>query len=300
MEYRRRPSLIGPLILITIGVLFLLANLGMLPLTFWEIAYRFWPLILILIGLEIIFGRRSMIGALIVVVLWLALVGGVLWLSFAGGGLVPAAATQTDQISQALGDIKSASVDLNAGISTMNVTALAADTTDLVQGTYRHGDSTRASKSYNVAGSEGHLALGEDGVNWAPFGGSSSRWDLALNSSIPIALSVDGGAGRANLDLAGLNVPSISIDAGVGSMSITTPKAGATLLRVNGGVGSVTVTIPNGVGARIRVSGGLGGVHISESRFQKFGDVYQSADYATAASKIDIEIDGGVGNTTVQ
>jgi hypothetical protein len=84
---------------------------------------------------------------------WLALIGGILWLAYAGGSVLPASATTTDQLSQPLGDIKSASVDLNAGTSALNVTALGTDSTDLMQGTFRHAENTRPVKTFNTAGS---------------------------------------------------------------------------------------------------------------------------------------------------
>ena len=300
MEYHRRPSLIGPLILITIGVLFLLANLGMLPLTFWEIAARFWPLVLILIGLEIILGRRSLIGSLIVVVLWLALIAGVVWLSFAGGGILPAAATTSEQLTQPLSGIQSASIDLNIGISRVNINALNPNATDLMQGTFHHAEGSQIVKTYNVAGSEGRLALSEQGTAWTFWSGASSRWDIALNPQVPLTLRVNGGAGNANLDLSALNVTALTIDAGVGSLNITTPKAGATVMSVNGGVGSTRITIPPGVAARIAVNGGLGGTHVDEARFPKFDNAYQSADYASAVNKLTIDVNGGVGKIDIQ
>lgn len=301
MEHRR-PSLIGPLILITIGVLFLLANLGALPFSFWEIATRFWPLLLILIGLDIILGRRSLLGSLAILLLWIALVAGVLWLAFAqGGGLLPSAAMVSDELAQPLGDIKSATVELNIGTARTNVTTLGSDTNDLMKGTFRHAAGTRVVKTYNVAGSEGRLALKEEGVSFVFFGGGSvSRWEIGLNPQVPIALRINGGVGRATLDLAALNLTSLNIDAGIGAVDVTTPKSGVVTLRVNGGVGSATITIPPGVAARIRVDGGLGGIRVDESRFPKFGSVYQSADYATATNKIDIDVDGGVGSITIR
>lgn len=300
MEYRRRPSLIGPLIVITIGILFLLANLGMLPFTFWEIAYRFWPLILILIGLEIIFGRRSMIGALVVVALWLALIGGVLWLAYAGGGVLPTSAAITDQLSEPRGDVKSATVDLNIGTAQTFVSALGSDSTDLMKGTFRHAEGTRVAKTYNVAGSEGQLGLKEEGVNFFLGGASQNRWDVVLSSQVPLVLRVNGGLGRANLDLGALNVTSLNVDAGVGNVDVAAPRTGNTSMRVNGGVGTLSITIPDGVAARIRVDGGIGSTRVNESRFTRSGDVYQSADYASAANKIDITVDGGVGSISVR
>lgn len=300
MEHRR-PSLIGPLILITIGVLFLLANLGMLPFSFWEIAARFWPLLLILIGLDIILGRRSLLGSLVIVLLWIALVAGVLWLAFAqGGGLLPSAAMVSDELAQPLGDIKSATVELNIGTARTNVTTLGSDTSDLMKGTFRHAEGTRVVKTYNIAGSEGRLVLKEEGVNFIFGGGRVSRWDIGLYPQVPLALRINGGIGRATLDLTALNLTSLNIDAGIGAIDMTTPKSGVVTMRVNGGVGAATITVPPGVAARIRVDGGLGGIRVDESRFPKFGSVYQSADYASAANRIDIDVDGGVGSITIR
>ncbi|MGE5265334.1 MAG: LiaI-LiaF-like domain-containing protein [Acidobacteriota bacterium] len=300
MEHRR-PSIIGPLILITAGVLFLLANMGMLPFTFWELAARYWPIVLILIGLEIIFGRRSMLGALVILVLWLGLVGGVIWIAYAqGGGILPIAPSATEEISQPLGDIKSATVDLNVGFSNTTLTALGTDTGDLMKGTYRHSEGVRVVKTYDVAGSDGRLSLKEEGSNFMLGGATASRWDLGLNPGIPIVLRVDGGVGHSSLDLGTLKITSLQIDTGVGSMNVTTPGTGSVTMRLNGGVGSAIVNIPQGVAGRLRVNAGLGSIRVDENRFPKFGDVYQSADFSSAANKIDVEIDGGIGSITVR
>ena len=298
---QRRPGVVGPLILITAGVLLLLANMGLLSLSFWEIAARFWPLLLILIGLEIIFGRSSIIGSLVVIILWIAMVAGAMWLaSPQGSAYLPATPRTVDSLSQPLGDIKSASVDLNLGISTTFVNALDTDTADLMQGTFSHASGFSYRKDYNVAGSEGRLTLQEQGTAWIFWGPSQNRWDLRLNPDVPIALRVNGGIGTGNLDLTNLALSSLSVDSGLGTMAITTPKTGTVTMQLNGGVGSATITIPAGVAARIHVSGGLGSIAVDQGRFPKFGDVYQSADYASAANKISIEVDGGLGSISVR
>lgn len=297
---RRRPSLIGPLILITIGVLFLLGNLSILPLSFWEIVYRFWPLILILIGLEIIIGRRSIFGGLVILVLWFALIAGVLWLSFAQGGMFMSAPAITDQVNQPLGDIQSASVNLDLGLANVFVSALGAETADLMRGTFRHPEGMQIGKMFKVVGNEGQLTLREERFNFFVSGMSSTRWDVALNPNVPLALQINGGVGRADLDLRALNITMLNVDTGLGPVQINAPKSGSMTMRLNGGVGSLQVTVPQGVAVRIRVDKGIGSIRVDEARFPKSGNVYQSADFATAANKIDIQIDGGVGSIEIR
>src|ERR1700679_872966 len=50
----RRPSIAGGLIVLTVGIIFLIANLRP-DLDFWSIAMRYWAVILIVIGLGKIF-----------------------------------------------------------------------------------------------------------------------------------------------------------------------------------------------------------------------------------------------------
>lgn len=50
MAYRNRPSLLGALLWTGLGILFLLHNFGFVP-DFWSLAGRYWPVLLILLGL---------------------------------------------------------------------------------------------------------------------------------------------------------------------------------------------------------------------------------------------------------
>jgi len=52
----RSKSLVGALILIGLGVLFLLSNLGMLP-HLGPLIARWWPLILIIVGVSMLLRR---------------------------------------------------------------------------------------------------------------------------------------------------------------------------------------------------------------------------------------------------
>ena len=80
----RRSSLVVPVILIGLGIVFLLNNLGILTWSVWDVIFRLWPVLLVAGGLDVLIGRRSAWGALLSLVLTLALVAGALWLYEAG------------------------------------------------------------------------------------------------------------------------------------------------------------------------------------------------------------------------
>ena len=58
-RHDRRHGYLWPLILIFAGFIFLLNNFGILPWNVWNNLVLFWPLLLILWGLQVIFGRSN-------------------------------------------------------------------------------------------------------------------------------------------------------------------------------------------------------------------------------------------------
>jgi len=66
-------SIVWAVILIAAGAVFLLNNFGLLPWSIWDTMWRFWPVFLIIWGLQVIFGR-SWLASLLIGLLSLVLV----------------------------------------------------------------------------------------------------------------------------------------------------------------------------------------------------------------------------------
>jgi energy-converting hydrogenase Eha subunit A len=64
-----RPSLIWPAILITIGIVLLLKNIGVLGGDAWITILHLWPVLLIALGLESLFQKRGVVGPVFWIVL---------------------------------------------------------------------------------------------------------------------------------------------------------------------------------------------------------------------------------------
>lgn len=296
---QRRGSIIGPLILITIGVLFLLANFGYLSSSFWLILVQFWPLILILAGLEILLAR-SRGGQLIVLVVGLLAVGGIVWLTLNPNVFVFGARAQTETIGKTRDGVQSAELQLDTGVGELRIKRLDGDSPNWIEGTIAHPDSMRLEQTEQMTNGTAHLKLDTKGN--VPFVGNAvEQWDLNLSPQIPITLQVNTGVGGSKLDLNALNVTDLNLDTGVGSSEIVLPShAGTVSAKLNGGVGGLTVLIPQGVPARIRSHAGIGGVTINPARFPHVGeDLYESTDYAGATDRIDLTVDAGVGGITI-
>ncbi len=302
----RRGSLIGPLILIGLGAIFLLNNLGMVNWDVWQIILRLWPLLLIAIGLDILIGRRSPLGAVVVlVIVILMLVGGV-WLvssQVTTGGQV----LNSEDVNQTLQGATAAEVQIAPGVAslrvsntqTMNRADLRPDL--LIIGSVSTSRNERVTRDFQVTGNTAHFVLRTQGVPFFPFIGPSPNpaWNLNLTPTVPLGLQVSAGVGEAQIDLTGLNITSLDLSTGVGRTVVTMPAHGKFQAHISGGIGEVTVRIPSGVAARVHLSAGLGSSDIS-GVYQRQGDFYVSPGFEAAPDRVDLQVSGGIGKVTVQ
>ena len=140
----RHRSIVGPVILIGLGALFLAQNTGLVSGTTWLNIWRFWPVLLILAGVEMVLGRAGWGGALatgLIAVVALGLVGfaavsGTMlyWNSSNTFTTSIAVPTVVDQVSEDLRGIQSATVDLRHNAGRLQIGALTDDSQRFVAG----------------------------------------------------------------------------------------------------------------------------------------------------------------------
>lgn len=285
----------GPLLLIALGGVFLWNNFVSSEWNAWELLARLWPVFIIAIGVDIIFGKRSTIGSVLGVVLIIAIVGGVLFFVGVSSPMV------TDTISYELGDVTYVEASISPGVGSLYVSALP-EGYNVVEGTLRRGESETLTKSYTVRGNKGVLRLGfeEEGFHFISFGGDHRKWDLKLTPNVPLDLSIDTGVGEQTLDLGQLTLKQLEINMGVGQTKLELPS-GTYSVSIDGGVGELEVTLPRGVEVRMVTDSGLTSMHVP-SEFDK-GDhgEYTTANYTTTSGpKIDITLNAGIGKVTIR
>jgi hypothetical protein len=81
---------------------------------------------------------------------------------------------------------------------------------------------------------------------------------------------------------------------------VTLPSRGRLRADFDLGAASLDVIVPEGVSARIRASMGAADLNVNQARFPRSGNVYQSADFDTAANAVDITIDAGAAGIKVR
>lgn len=300
----RRPSLFGPLLLIGLGILFLMANLDMISFDFVEIIVRFWPVILILAGLDMLFGRRAnWVGGLIA----LLLIGFILAAAF----FTPitrqsdsAASGETVVIEQTARGVERADIYIDASIGQLRIDATDAGSDNLIEGTVRALEGETVRTDYQEENNVARFVLeseGRIGPVLLPFlrSGERGQWDLQLGRSVPLRLTVSTGVGEAELMLEELVLDDLDVNTSVGSTQITLPDSGEFRADIDGGVGNLTIRIPESMAARIEINRGVGGISV-QGDFIHQGEAYVSPGYDSARERADITVNGGVGSIDIE
>jgi cell wall-active antibiotic response 4TMS protein YvqF len=292
---KRHVDLVGPTLLIGIGAILLLNNLGYLDWTVWDVL-RLWPILLIGAGLEILLGRQSVWGSLAAAAILIALIAGGIWLGTTGRAR--AFRGEVVDIGYARNNADAATIALDPAVSDITIGALV-DSTALVEGTIQLNSNEELQRDLSdgppvkvTLASMGNRPYGYISAN------ARSIWQLRINSDLELDLDVDMGIGDAALDLSDLALEEGRFDFGVGRADATLPQNSDATVRVDGGIGTVIIRVPEGVGARVILDAGIVGRTLPPD-YRRNGDTYTSPGYDEADTQVDVTIGLGIGTIRV-
>jgi hypothetical protein len=317
-ETRKPPSrpapIFWPIVIIGAGVALLLSNLGYLPWSSWNILWRLWPLLLVALGIDLLIGRRSILGAIASAVLIVALVGGALALAFFAPSIPKLAELaqspewHTTHVEQSLEDVERASVTIDTGSIPCTVGKLS-DSSNLIEGDITYLGTLIFEAPVHNGRAEVKLDSYFTGPWWGwPPGFDSTpdtAWDVKLSPTVPLDLDLDTGSGRCALDLSGLQIDSLVVDSGSGAVNLVLPSDSSFEAHIDMGSGRLTITLPKDVGARVVLDSGSGAFRPDE-RFEmvsgeRGGDsVWETENYDAAEVTIELEIDQGSGALVIE
>lgn len=258
----RKRSFFWPIILIGAGVILLLRNLGFLVTFDLNVLLRLWPLILVVIGLDLIFGRRfPWAGALI----GLITIGAIFaFLYYAPSlGINPPPGVKTEVLSTPLENTTKVEYDFDTSYEPVSIYALTGST-DLINATIVHNGQL----NFAVTGeAEKKVSLSEttNPDNWfsLDLGLTGLKWDLGLNPTVPTVLNLDGGSGALNIDLEGIKLESFRASLGSGASNIQLPvSTTAYTVSIESGSGAVNTSLPSNTEITLSLSSGSGAINL--------------------------------------
>lgn len=319
---RQPPSLFWPIILIGAGVVLILVNQGYARDLSWGVIWRLWPLLIIALGVDLLIGRRSVLGAIVSAVLLLVLIGGIVLVAMFAQSIpgvsdwvqplkLPQWIQQTDYLNKhveyPLSGVEQATVYID-WISVPGYLSALEDSRNLIEGDIDYvGELTF---DVNMRGDQANVRLDSRSARigfWAPDRGDGrgKRWDVELSPDVPVNLTLDAGSGPCDLDLAGLQVSGLVIDTGSGPVDLALPSGSSFEARIDGGSGPISITLPRNVGMRVELDSGSGPFS-ADSRFELVrgklrGDgTWETLNYDVAEPRIVLAIDQGSGPVSIR
>lgn len=306
----QRPSLAWPILLIGAGILLLLTNLNILPGSSWQLVARLWPLVLIVLGIDVLIGRRSTLGMVLSALVTLALVAGVILVMLlapavpALGDLFAPVEPQSQAIQAPLGSARFARATIDWSSGTNRLAALPPGSSSLIEGEVDYygdlvfdveGEGERASILLDSRGTvAGFTVLSFEDM----------EWDVSLNPDVIYDLSMDSGSGGYEFDLSDLQLSDFFLDSGSGAAEVHLPE-GSYRASFDSGSGSLTITLPAEAAVRLAFDAGSGELQLG-SEFQVISlgpgedGNWQTANYETAEERIILDIDGGSGSIQIR
>jgi hypothetical protein len=289
---------IGEILWGGLGVLFLLSNLGYLPFSVLELIWRLWPVILVGWGLQLIIGHRNLLTYWISFAAGLVLMVGVVFLAYQPA-IFPVN-VRTEQISEDLGNLKAAKIEISTAVGKQIVSGVA-EPGKLLEGEFGLMSSESYQRNFSTEAGVGNYKLeNTGGPGMILFGNSSTTIgvDIKLNPDLPLKLSFNLAVGDQKLDLSKYNIKELAVNLAVGSMTVTLPADGNFSGQLHTALGEITIIVPKGAYVRINAHTGVGNVSAPDN-YQRNGDQLTSGAMGAAGQIIDLKVDVAVGTITV-
>jgi hypothetical protein len=279
------------ILLVALGTLLLLHTTDVLPWTVWFVLWQFWPVLLIVAGVNMFVGHRAPWVAGVLVALILAgSVGGAYALSETTSGDL------AERYVATLAGAERADINIDFGAGSLIIKSLPEGSPDLIDANYF---GRRGKTNIHRSGDTAIVDIDMDGQNFFRTI-DKARWELGLSPAPQITLDIDGGAAEMDVDLRGLRVTDLDVSIGAADVRIVLPETGTLRADVMGGAADINITVPEGVAARITNNSSLSSVDIDTSRFPKFGKVYESLNFDEAENRVILHINVGAADVSVR
>ena len=307
-------SVVFPLLLIGFGVLILLRR--WLPDFYpWPVLWRYWPLLLILIGAGMFWDRTQRqsdpqgapvfpVGTTIATVLFLLILAMLLWHGHRFGRHdwmnVSAGAGHHGHESQVVDRKGAKAVHMFVHMPAGQL-YIGGGAERLMEADFYQGPSWLApSVEYSVEEGVGTLSINQDSASQV-VANSDNTWKLKMNDEVPLELKVDVGAGRGDLNLSKVDLTRLELNIGAGQANVDlTGERGKDLqAEIHGGVGEAVVRLPKNVGVVATVHGGLGSVDVRGLKEEEDGR-YVNPAYGKSPNTLRLTVEGGIGHIMLE
>lgn len=283
-----------PLLLICLGGAFLLSNVGVIgPLTLGALL-QLWPLVLILLGIDLLLARRSPLAALALELGVIVL--GVAYVAAAPGVLGALGAPVLQELAIGREGERELALRFAGGAGQYRISGGA----DALLEASANGPGLR--HTISRSGDRTVIELEQtQNVSFVPPFRPSTSVEVRVANDVRLSLDVSAGAGTFRIDLRDVATKDVTLSFGAGTVHLVLPRPNGDIpVHVSKGAGTVTVEVPAGVEARVSAGGGFVNVRSSNPRLVVQGGVAETAGYAGARDRMTVTIDTGAGSVSIR
>jgi hypothetical protein len=300
-------KVIWGLLLVFVGGVILFDNLGVIDF-YWSFVWRFWPVLLILSGVNMLFSKSdSKIGGVIAIGITCAVLIFIGYQGISGrdsfssgwledGNRDSATRPLTTILSEPfVAGTRKAELSIKGGASSFN---LKESTSNLFEasatrsaGRYSLKKVSRDSVEildFRMTESSAESSIRENEVNFKM--NSAPLWDIKIQM----------GAGELDFDLSPYNVEKVSLEGGAASFKLKMgmPET-ATTITIKTGVSDSELFVPRGAGCQIKTDSGLSFEDFDGFTRQPDGS-YATSNFNSTTKRIIIAMKGGLSNIEVK
>jgi hypothetical protein len=302
--------------LVAAGAVALAFRFGLLPATALGDIGRFWPLLLVALGIALIAGHvlgQHLSGTVFALVFGL-IVG--VFLGGGAGGFGCTAPREGQEVrGRAEGMLSSpATVNVRVACGELDVAGQPGDQW-VVENSGDPGDArvaTSGALTVTAANSR-RFPIGNDDrdePDWRVTLPQDPQMDLSVEMSagtvraaLPLILTrlgatVNGGTLRA--DLREATVSSLSVTVNAGTAALELPRLGSLTGSATTNAGTFRICAARDLGLRLRTAGGAGSNNFEAFGLTRSGNVWESANFASATTKVELSVTVNAGTATLE
>lgn len=323
MKYER---IIWGVVLLFVGGVLLLENLNIIEF-YWRNVWGFWPIFLIIGGVNLLLNRNGSqtgsivsLAILIITLAFLFVKGqekpqGRTWLGFWKDRNIDA---DIDWDHKDMKDGENEGVRFSEAYSALDSTKKTVLNLSGGGTSFKLHEATDSLFEASVNRKKGNFSLTKtttDSTNTLTFKmndrrykGNKNNWTfnsggnevaVRLNTQTHWTLNLAMGAGELDFDLTKFKIRTLNFDGGAADLKI---KIGDLLpiadVNVKTGVANVEIKVPQGSGCRIKTHTGLASKDF-KGFVKKDEGYYETPNYNTSKNKVFIKLDGGLSNFEV-
>lgn len=302
--------IIWGIVLLFIGGILLLQNFNVIDFE-WGVIWKFWPVVLILIGVNMLFSNSSsQSGGFALIFITMLILG---FIAYKGiniaedekrgiffrddhndGDLNSESSVYSEPFisgtRKAILNIKGGATSFILNDTTAELVTAQVEKTYGNYSLFKFSNDSTETVEFNMTGKN----------SWDMDKSKANKVVFSLNPLPLWDINLETGAGKTEFDLTKFKIRNIQLKGGVASFDV---KLGSlnniTTVNVESGVSKIKISVPESVGCEIKTTSGLSSNDFSG--FNKINDgSYQTSNFASSPQKITIILQGGLSSFDVE